>query len=433
MVWKHLAELDEVQPSAASSKADYQQFIGQYHANFGPFKGAIFTFLVKENGKPAVDVPGQMVYELKDPDESGKWFFTLTDTISISFEHTENGAVSVMRMQQNGMNFELPRKGYEIPAEVEPGTFDKFLGLYDSKLLNGKINAMLQNHRLTLDIPNQMAYELHLPDENGFRQFRIKSDTSVKFVSNESGEVVAAELYKNKQELVETAPKLKETTTEDLPSIDDIMKLRKTKARIKAFKKGGFELNGEVMVKASGVSGKIQTQFDNKGHFKQLMDFGVFGVITTVINEDHGSTFGINPYTELHGKYLKQAQRENPAVGLNWPVHYEKIDVIRTTEMNGRKVYEIRLKEQDLPMTTAFVDTTTGDILQLNVNVLLPSIGTIAVTIHYQDYREKYGVRLPFKTTIDNPMVGSMVVQYNEIKNKQKYRRKVFDTSKPQH
>jgi CubicO group peptidase (beta-lactamase class C family) len=432
LVWEHLADKQATEQTTASPQLDYQEFTGEYHANFGPFKDAMFTFLIKEDGKPAVDVPGQMVYELVDPDETGKWFFKMTNTISVSFDRSEGGGIAAMRMQQNGMNFELPRKGYEIPSEVEPGTFDEFLGLYDSKLLNGQIKALVQNQRLTLDVPNQMAFELHLPDEDGFRQFRIKADTSVKFIRNEAGVVNAIELYKHKTELVETANKREDTAVEVLPTVDEIMQLRQTKARKKALiKNEGFVLMGEIKVKSAGITGQVKTLFDNHSNFKQVMDFGVFGSTTVVVNKTQGSTYGINPYTEFNGKYLKQIQRENPAVDADWRDYYDSIKVTGTSEIEGKAVYKVMLKAADLPAVTAYVDKITGDVLMARTQVLIPSMGSINMRIEYQDYREKHGLRLPFKTTINNPMMGEMIVEYSGFKADKKFDSTVFDTSQP--
>ena len=432
LVWEHLADKQATEQTTASPQLDYQEFTGEYHANFGPFKDAMFTFLIKEDGKPAVDVPGQMVYELVDPDETGKWFFKMTNTISVSFDRSEGGGIAAMRMQQNGMNFELPRKGYEIQSEVEPGTFDEFLGLYDSKLLNGQIKALVQNQRLTLDVPNQMAFELHLPDEDGFRQFRIKADTSVKFIRNEAGVVNAIELYKHKTELVETANKREDTAVEVLPTVDEIMQLRQTKARKKALiKNEGFVLMGEIKVKSAGITGQVKTLFDNHNNFKQVMDFGVFGSTTVVVNKTQGSTYGINPYTEFNGKYLKQIQRENPAVDADWRDYYDSIKVTGTSEIEGKAVYKVMLKAADLPAVTAYVDKITGDVLMARTQVLIPSMGSINMRIEYQDYREKHGLRLPFKTTINNPMMGEMIVEYSGFKADKKFDSTVFDTSQP--
>ncbi|WP_179952103.1 serine hydrolase domain-containing protein [Marinicella rhabdoformis] len=422
-----------------STKVDYQKYVGEYHANFGPFKDAIFTFSVKDDGKPAVDVPGQMLYELKDPDERGKWFFALTNAISVSFDLDNDGGVAAMRMQQNGMNFELPRKGVEIKPEIETALLRPFLGGYDSEKLNGVINAKIQNHRLTMDVPNQMAFELHLPDEAGFREFRIKSDTSVKFVIDEAGTVTAFELWKNKTELVETVPKIKGEVTEVLPTVEDIMALRKSKKRLKALKKkSGVSMSGSILVKSSGITGKITSQFDTKGNFKQAIDFGIFGDINVVINDDKGSTYGINPYTEFKGKYLKQAQRENPAVWFDLAGNYEEIKVVGTSELTvgdgeSRKVYQLSLKVEDLPTTVAYIDSETGDVLKAKTKVMMPSMGSVSVETTYEDYREKKGLRLPYKVNINNPMMGETVITLDQVKLKQKFNKNTFSVSQPDH
>ena len=81
---------------ALQSNESYQPFIGEYIGNFGPFKNAIFTAKIKD-GKPAVDVPGQTVYTLKQPNEEGKWLFDLTDTIAVSFQRNKQSQVNAMR------------------------------------------------------------------------------------------------------------------------------------------------------------------------------------------------------------------------------------------------------------------------------------------------------------------------------------------------
>ena len=435
IVLDHLLGDQQTKIEVASTGAvNYETYVGEYLANFGPFKEATFTFSVKDDGKPAVDVPGQMLYELKDPDESGKWFFALTNTISVSFDLDESGNIAAMRMQQNGMNFELPRKGYDIKPEIEAEALTPYLGDYDSKKLKGVIKAKIQNHRLAMDVPNQMTFELHLPDENGFRTFRIKSDTSVKFVEDETGAVTAVELWKNKTELVETVMKLaSEEVAEVLPTVDDIMKMRKSKKRAKALKRqSGFEMLGEIHVKSSGIKGKVSTKFDNKGQFKQAIDFGVFGQIYVVINEDSGSTYGINPFTELKGKYLKQARRENPAVLMNLAAYHGEIKVLGIDEFQGKKVYKLLVKEADLPSTTVFIDSQTGDVIKVKAKVMAPSVGSIGVDTVYEDYREHHGLRVPFKVTVNNPMMGEAVITLESFKVKQKFGDETFDVSQPQ-
>ena len=244
--------------------------------------------------------------------------------------------------------------------------------------------------------------------------------------------------------MVETALKVEGEVTEALPTVEDIMKLMQAKKRKKAFnKKSGVTMNGSILVKSSGITGKTNIQFDNKGNFKQVVDFGAFGDINVVINKDKGSTYGINPYTEFKGKYLKQAQRENPAVWFDLAAYYDEIKVVGVGELpvNGhdlvenegdkRKVYKLSLKVKDLPTATAYLDNETGDVLKVDAKVLIPMMGSVSVETTYEDYREKGGLRLPYKITVNNPMMGETVITLDQVKVKQKFAKGAFDTSKP--
>jgi len=86
----------------------YKPYVGKYLANFGPFKDVEYTVLM-QNDRLAVDVPGQRIYELKDPDAEGKWYFVLTDQIAVSFDRNDSNQVNGMSLYQAGFTFTLPR------------------------------------------------------------------------------------------------------------------------------------------------------------------------------------------------------------------------------------------------------------------------------------------------------------------------------------
>ena len=62
-----------------------------------------------QNGRLDVDVPGQMVFELNEPNEEGLWYFSIThdNKTSVSFEKDDTGKVKAMKLHQA---FELPKK-----------------------------------------------------------------------------------------------------------------------------------------------------------------------------------------------------------------------------------------------------------------------------------------------------------------------------------
>ena len=126
---------------------DFTPYIGNYDANFGPFQDA--TFEVKDkDGALAVNVPGQMLYELKPPDEEGKWYFTVTSQIAISFDMNDEEQVIGMKMYQAGMTFELPREGVEIEPDIPLIELQKYLGEYYNEEKDIKPTVVIQNNRL---------------------------------------------------------------------------------------------------------------------------------------------------------------------------------------------------------------------------------------------------------------------------------------------
>lgn len=432
IVWEHLVEPVEITQPVDHSPIDYQEFIGEYHADFGPFNNAMFNFLINENGHPAVDVPGQTVYELKNPDQQGKWYFAMTDTIAISFDRAEDGSILAMRLHQNRLDFELPRKGVNITPEIDEAALKPFLGQYQSKVFKGEIKALIKNHRLAIDVPNEMIFELHLPDADGHRQFRIKSDMSAVFEQNEQGQVTALSLYRDKTKRLETALKTDGESIEDLPTVAEIMKLRNTKQRLKSLQqKTGFQLTGSIHVVNSGIKGTVTTQFDDLKKFKQHLDFGVFGEVITVTNEQQGATYGINPYTELLGPYLKQIRKEHPASMIDWPEHYDSVAVMGSEMINKQKVYAVRLSDDSLPDSLIYIDAKTGDIVQYKTKILNPVIGGYDVQITYHNYEEIEGLRIPFHVEIKNPMMGQVIINYQALESNVKFDNHTFSATKP--
>ncbi|WP_223789757.1 serine hydrolase [Marinicella meishanensis] len=412
--------------AAAQTNLDYSSMVGEYHANFASFKDSLFTFLINDNGRPAVDVPGQMVYELKDPDEHGKMYFIMTDTVAVSFDRDQAGAITAMRMHQNRMDFELPKKGVPIAPEVDPSELAAYLGQYQSKTFNGPIQAIIQNHRLTLDVPNQMAFELHLPDAEGFRQFRIKADMSAQFETDESGQISQLVLYRDREKVVDTAPRITADTAAkaeaELPDVAALMVLMNNEKQLKALrKKSGFRLSGTIEMVNSGITGQVTMAFDAKHSYAQHMDFGTFGEISLAVNEHGAATTGINPYTELKGKYLKQIRMDHPAVALDLANQAEQIQVRGRRELHGRSVYVMRVKITDLPTRTYYIDAQNGDVLRMKTQLMNPVAGNIPVTIDYSDHKKKHGLRLPMTTTIKNPMMGLAIIRYDDFKGKQKF------------
>jgi hypothetical protein len=125
---------------------------------------------------------------LKPPDEQGKWYFTLTDTIALSFDRNDDGDVVRMKMYQAGMTFELPREGAVFAMEVDMEDVAPFLGTYHDGQMNLDVRVLVQNGRLAVDVPGQMIFELHSPDDEGRWYFRVTDTIYVTFEMDDDGE-----------------------------------------------------------------------------------------------------------------------------------------------------------------------------------------------------------------------------------------------------
>jgi len=356
MVWEALlGEWEE------ADSAVYEPYIGEYVANFGQFEDVEFTVLV-QNDRLAVDVPGQQVFELKDPDEEGKWYFAISDTIAVSFDRDDEDNVIGMKLHQAGYTFELPREGVEIPAEIPLEELQKYLGSYYSEELGVTVEALVQNNRLAVDWPGEMIYELYPPDEEGIRVFRVYEGFTLRFNETPDGQVESLTYYQDDEEFL--MPRVEGTS---LPTVEEILVLRQTDSRKAAWNEiGTYRMDGTFHSLQSGVEGTFSMYIPGIDRYRIDSDYGRYGYSRTALNGDQAwveSSFG--PFDELHGKLLEQAKRDHPAaLDGDWLDFYDSIEVLRSQELDGQKVYVLKLERGDLPPVTIFVDIATGDVLK---------------------------------------------------------------------
>ncbi len=277
-------ETDAEAESAA--EVDYDDYVGKYVADFGTWEDVRFTVQTKGD-RLAVDVPGQTLYELKNPDEDGKWFFALTDEIAVSFDRDEAGDVVGMKMYQSGFAFELPREGVEIAATIPLEDLQRYLGEYESDDGEAKGRVVIQNNRLAVDIPGEMVFELHTPDDRDRWVFRVRSNVAISFQDGDDGKIQALTLHRagNKK----TLQRVGAASTEELPTLDDIMALRKPRERLAALDASSPRRSaGTVRFVNAGLEGSYEIIVDGRERYSEEMDFGPFGITRTTVNGDRG-------------------------------------------------------------------------------------------------------------------------------------------------
>jgi len=184
-------ELTELNSQA---REQYARYLGSYTANFGPFRNTEFIVTI-QNGALAVDIPNQLVFELEEPDEEGKWHFKLIDQIAVSFELDDNGNVTAMKLHEAGYVNELPR-GAPPQEESYPEDMEKYVGTYQTEDPNVTMRVVIHDGRLALDIPGQpIELELYPPDEEGKWYIRVNPTVAVSFNETDDGKIDSLTLH----------------------------------------------------------------------------------------------------------------------------------------------------------------------------------------------------------------------------------------------
>ena len=409
MVWDTL--LGE-EPTDGGGTEDYEPYVGNYIANFGQFKDTVFTVLV-QNGRLAIDIPEQQVFELKEPDEEGKWYFVISSDIAVSFERDEDDNVIGMKMYQAGMTFDLPREGVEIEPEIPLDELQKYLGSYRSEELQITVEVLIQNNRLAVDVPGQMVYELYPPDEEGVWAFRVTPDISVSFNETPAGQVDSMTMYQAGQEFI-----LPQTESKTLPTVAEIMALRDAEGNEAALAAmGNYRIDSTIHSVQSGVRGTVSTYVAGPDKYRADADYRKYGYSHTVVNGDRAwveSSFG--PFKELRGQLLEQAKMGHPYVMTSdWRDYFDSIKVVRADILDDKEVYVVELKAGDLPVMTVFVDAVTGDVLLTEIISVQEGGISIPVTIRSEDFREVHGIRVPARAISSNEQTGRTIVEDEAI------------------
>ncbi len=408
-----LADWTQEEETAETGES-LEGYTGQYVANFGAFKNMHFT-VTAEDDRLSVDVPGQTNYQLEPPDQEGKWYFSLTREVAVSFLRENDGPVTALAMHQGGMTFELPKEGVEQPIEIDPATLQQFLGTYRSQEPDLAFEVKLSNQRLAVDVPGETLYELRPPDDDGRWVFRAIGLIAVSFTTTEDGQVTALKLYRGGNEQLELArvggpgPAAGDAVVAALPTLEEILALR-----ARAGQAGAYRLTGRLRFVHSGVEGRARHVADGAGRYRSDIDFGRFGWIHEAVSKEQGWTdSNIQPFRTLEGKFLDQAIASQAlAVPEDWLRTFDSVKVTGSETVGERKVYAIELRRADLPGITARVDAATGDLLQFEMTMFDPNLGiAIPIETAFEDYRDLDGLRVAHRIVSRNEMAGASVFE----------------------
>jgi hypothetical protein len=161
---------------------EYEPYLGKYR---GPEN--ILTILV-QNRSLALDIPGRMVFELREPDEEGIWYFKLTKDAGVSFQQDLTGRVTGMTILNSAR---LPKKqtDEDLPKNV-PEEFRPYIGEYPIPMQKAHLTVIYRNNTLAMRGPEPGTLFLEGPDEEGMWVGK-EGKRKFSFIKDESGTVRA--------------------------------------------------------------------------------------------------------------------------------------------------------------------------------------------------------------------------------------------------
>ena len=213
--------------------------------------------------------------------------------------------------------------------------------------------------------------------------------------------------------------------------MDDILALRDTDSwKVAREEIGTYLMTGTIWVPQSGVEGTLSEYVSGIDRIRVDAYYGKFGTTRSAVNGDRAWIENFGRFAELHGKRLEQAM----PISDDWRDTFDSIRVLNTAELDGRKVYLLKLQRGELPPATFYVDADTGDLLKSEM-IELARRGRrgIPVVNLYEDYREIQGIRIPFRVVsrTESSYPSRTVIQYDAIETNVEVSDDIFTLSPP--
>ena len=79
-------------------------------------------------------------------------------------------------------------------------------------------------------------------------------------------------------------------------------------------------------------------------------------------------------------------------------------------------MFVVKLAPKGIPSRTLSIDAENAHILKLRTAEIGPGLGSIPVTVRYEEYADVDGLHLPSRIVTKNPFHGKAVIQYDTIR-----------------
>lgn len=194
----------------AATPERLKPYLGVYMANFASFENERFEVVVKD-GKLALDIPSQMVFELLEADAEGRWAFAIApEQARVSFVLGEDGVAEMLRLHQGDMVFDIPREGTALaieqgrPIVVAPEVLEALVGNYHDPEADRIVEIFLDDDgELSVKAPPGIVLQLRSVRDAELT-WLVKQSPSItlSFETDETGAIVSMTRHIGEDELV---------------------------------------------------------------------------------------------------------------------------------------------------------------------------------------------------------------------------------------
>ncbi len=159
---------------------EYIPYVGGYQGPDNVLKALV------QNNSLALDIPGRMIFELKEPDENGFWYFKLTTDVYVTFEKNSSGEVTSMNIYNKAR---IPKKSdSEETTDNIPEQFRLYIGQYPIPMQEGVFTVFYSQNNLAVKVPTGEIMYLEDTDEQGLWACRNREE-KISFVKDDEGRV----------------------------------------------------------------------------------------------------------------------------------------------------------------------------------------------------------------------------------------------------
>jgi CubicO group peptidase (beta-lactamase class C family) len=334
------------------------------------------------------------------------------DLMALYFTQSRGG-ISFLRFEE----LLAPLVGLQGPparTRLSADTLQPYLGAY-LEAGSGK-RAWVTRHgkRLRLELAGAGAFLPLWPDGAGRWSFGDSDPgISVSFDKSDAGEVTGTRLWQNGTQLVHFQ---RVSPAKDLPSVEQLMALRREKQGgdgIDALR--SLEIKGRLRVGATEIDNTIVAAGSDQVIRRMRSPAGTE---TTLVEGGRARKCSPGqPVEELGRLWRDEALRINPLARLrDWRETSVAVRVAGKGHLGDEEVWIVRIECELLPPLTRYVSTRTGLLLKEEAWVTARGVGTVGLTVRYEDYREVAGVKVPFRLTSESSLTGKQVMQFTEAK-----------------